>query len=195
MYTTNVAKSIFAETRLMVLRELAFSKDEFIHQREIARRTGLNHAGVQRELKNLLKSGIVIEEITGNLKRYKLNEQCPIYDELRMIIIKTFGVADEIRKALKPLENRIHKAFIYGSFASGTYDSQSDIDIMVVGDIGLIDIAGKMREVSMMLKREINTVVFDVEEYNRKRQEDGFIKRVESEAKIMLTGDSELMQE
>jgi predicted nucleotidyltransferase len=191
MYTKSLVRSIFSETRSKVLRELVLSGEKKIHLRELSRRTGLNLMGVQRELKNLLAAGIVLEERSGNQKLYTLNRKSPIYDELKMIIVKTAGVADEVRKALEPLKDKIYKAFIYGSFATGTYDSESDIDLAVIGDISLKDIVGATSGTSKMLRRVLNAVTFSRKEYNEKLKEDGFVRRIETGEKIVLIGESD----
>jgi predicted nucleotidyltransferase len=120
-----------------------------------------------------------------------LNRKSPIYDELKMIIVKTAGVADEVRKALEPLKDKIYKAFIYGSFATGTYDSESDIDLAVIGDISLKDIVGATSGTSKMLRRVLNAVTFSRKEYNEKLKEDGFVRRIETGEKIVLIGESD----
>ena len=189
MPTKSLIDSLLPKARQLVLKELFLSNNKSIHLRELARRTGLHPKTIQVETGNLSKAGIILTEKSGNQKLYTINKNCPLYSELRMIIMKTVGVADEIRKALEPLKERIHRAYIYGSFASGTYDSQSDIDLMIVGDVSLRQIVGATCVTALMLKRVINAVTFGLDEYNKKLLKDGFIKRVNDGVKIMLIGD------
>ena len=189
MPTKSLIDSLLPKSRQLILKELFLSNDRKIHLRELARRTGKHPKTVQVELDNLLQTGIITEERSGNQKLYGINEDCPVYPELKMLIIKTAGVADEIKKALEPLRKKIHKAYIYGSFASGSYDSDSDIDLMVIGKAKLKEIVSATSDTAMKLKRVINTVTFTIDEYNERLQNDGFVSRVHEEEKIMLIGD------
>jgi len=189
MPTKSLIDSLLPKSRQRILKELFLGEGRGIHLRELARRTGMHPKTLQVELRNLVGVGVVLEERSGNQKLYMINDNCPLYPDLKMVIIKTVGAADEIIKALKPLTGRIHKAYIYGSFARGTYDSESDIDILVVGDATLKDVIGVISDTAYMLRRVINPTTFTVKEYNKKRNEDGFLKAIEDGEKIMLIGD------
>jgi len=190
MSTKNLANGLFPLTRLSILRELILANDKSIHLRELARRTGLDAKGVQREVRNLLEMGILIEEKSGNQKLYKINKKCPIYSELTMLIIKTVGVADEIRSALKPLRKKIKTAFIYGSFASGAYTSESDIDLLVVGDLSLKTVISAVSETGRKLSRVINSMVISPDQYEKERKKkNSFINRIDANKKIILIED------
>ena len=90
----------------------------------------------------------------------------------------------------RPLKGKIDIAFIYGSFAAGTEDSESDIDLMVVGDVSLKEIIGAVYEVGQKLSRQISPTVLSLNEYQKGMQErSGFIFKVSSEMKISLIGD------
>ncbi len=182
--------SLFTRTRLLILRELVHIGDDRVHLRELARRAGLDPSGISRELKNLTGSGIVDESRIANLKLYSLNRHCPIYHELRMLMLKTVGFADQIRDALESLHPRIDHAYIYGSFASGTERADSDIDLMVVGDVRLREVTRAISGVGRKLGRVINPTVLSHDEYSRQlRKPKSFMQRVSSGDKIRLIGD------
>ena len=174
----------------MLLAELVRS-DGPIHLRELARRSGLDPSGVQRELRNLVSSGIVVEKSTGNQKGYSLNRNCPVYPELRMLIIKTTGLADRLRLALEPFKDKIKFAYIFGSFADGTADSGSDVDVMIVGDISIRALVHRIGDVARELSREVNPTTYKPAEYESEMKAKGsFIYRVHRGEKIMLLGES-----
>lgn len=189
MPTKNLIDSLLPKARQLILKELFLNDQRSIHLRELARRTGMHPKTIQVEVKNLVGAGIIVEEKSGNQKLYRINRTCPLLFELRMIIIKTVGIADEIKRALTPLAKKIFKAYIFGSFASGEYDSQSDVDILVVGDANLKDVVGITSDSALMLGRVINPVTFTKSEYLLKKKKDGFLKRIEGDKKIMLFGD------
>jgi predicted nucleotidyltransferase len=173
-----------------VLKELVLAGEEGMYLREIARRADLDPTGVSRELVNLAASGIVSTRQIGNQKHFVLNPHCPIFMELKMIILKTVGLADEIKTALEPLASRINVAYIYGSIASGTERFDSDIDIMVVGSVTLREITGLISKVGRKLSREINATTMSVSEYKKKMKEpDSFVSRIHNGPKMMLIGE------
>ena len=174
------------------MRELVLATGEPTHLRELARRTGLDPSGILRELRNLSDAGIVLVHSVGNQRLFRLNRRCPVHDELRMIVLKTGGLADGLRSALQPLATRIEKAYVYGSIASGTDNSDSDIDLMVIGDVSLRAVVRATSKTGQLLGRVINPVVVRPAEFRRKMADaDSFLRQVEIGPKIMLIGDDD----
>ncbi|MGB7533975.1 MAG: nucleotidyltransferase domain-containing protein [Halobacteriota archaeon] len=159
-----------------------------MYVREIARNTEENINAIRRELANLEGIGLLKSERRGNLKYYEVNKKMPIYNELARIILKTEGVAKELRDSL--IEIGVKAAFIYGSFASGKAGVDSDIDIFIIGEINEDELIIKIREVEKKLSREINYVLFTAKEFEeRGKSKDPFILNVLREPKIILIGD------
>ena len=146
MPAKRLAETLFPKARLAVLAELTSSGNTGLHLREIARRAGLNSKTVMRELHALRDVGILHSNNVGRQVIYRLNPECPIYEELRSIIRKTVGLADVLQEVLAPLSERIELAYVYGSHASGEESAQSDVDLMIIGEVSL-------REVSTPLRR------------------------------------------
>ena len=189
MRTKNLATALFNKTRLKVLCELVRSGDKPLHLREIARRAELSASGTQAELKNLESAGIVLVAKSGNQMLYKLNPDCPLYLEIRMIIVKTVGVADGIRKRLKNIK-AVKLAYIFGSFASGEFESRSDVDLMVVGNVDPAKIMGKLMSYEGMIGREVNATVYSLEEYDlQKTVKNSFINQVLNGPRIIVIGE------
>ncbi len=59
-----------------------------------------------------MNAGVLMVSVAGNQHHYQANPDTPIYTELLGIVRKTFGVADVIREALKPLDAHIVLAFV-----------------------------------------------------------------------------------
>ena len=78
-------------------------------------------------------------------------------------------------------------AFVYGSFAQGTEQANSDIDLMVIGEPNMAALAGKMRVLEKKLGREINYVVYPRKEFLEKRRQ-GFLRNVLINQKVMVCG-------
>ncbi|MCD6119435.1 nucleotidyltransferase domain-containing protein [bacterium] len=179
-------------SRTLVLSALLADPAKKWHLRALARETGLSAPTIQQETLNLSDAGIILREQSGNRVYFRANRKCPIYPDLKMLILKTVGLADVLRDALSPLADRIELAYIYGSFAEGAASTESDVDLMVVGHLGLKDIAGPIAKAGRELAREVNPTVYGANEYkDRLREADSFVARVHRGTKITLLGDSD----
>lgn len=179
-----------SKTRIEILRILALNPESAFHINELSRRTGFSPRGVEKELKNLLAGGILKMEVLGNQHRYQLDPHCPINREIRGIVLKTVGLSDVVKESLRPVEDKIEIAFVYGSFASGDYGNESDIDLFVVSDISGVKLAELLGPVQNETNRAINTSQFTSSEYNQKKQgNDHFLTQVLDGPRIIIIGD------
>ena len=101
---------------------------------ELIREAGTGSGAAQRELAKLEESGLIVARSIGHQKHYQANAASPLFSEFRNIVLKTVGLAEPLRAALKPLSSAIRAAFVYGSVAKATDQSASDIDLMIVSD-------------------------------------------------------------
>src|SRR5205807_6684818 len=127
-------EALFGKTQRQVLGLLFADPERSYFANEIVRLAGSGSGAVHRELAVLEAAGLVSATRVGNQKHYRANRASPIFEELRGIVVKTFGVADVLRGALAPLAAKIRSAFIYGSVAKGNDTATSDIDLMVISD-------------------------------------------------------------
>jgi predicted nucleotidyltransferase len=104
--------------------------------------------------------------------------------------LKTSGIAAALTQALADIPG-IDTSLIFGSVAAGTANSQSDIDVLVLGQIGLRKLAPALRKASESLGREINPLCFTPEEWQQKLAHgDALALRITTEPKIMLKGET-----
>jgi len=186
------ASLFFGSYRRRVLALLLLHPGEHFHLREIARATHTQPGTVRRELSLLASAGVIERETQGNQVRFRANESYPIYEELRSILKKTTGVADQLRAALAPLAGSIVTAFIYGSIASGQERATSDIDLMVVGNVKFEDVIRLIHPYQEELRREINPHVYTAVEFRHKaREKNSFVARVLKLPKILVVGDQD----
>jgi predicted nucleotidyltransferase len=81
----------------------------------------------------------------------------PIFEELRGLVRKTFGLTYVLQEALLPIADRIDLAFVFGSVANGTENSSSDVDLMVISNsVSLLDLIPGIRSAEHRLMREVN---------------------------------------
>jgi uncharacterized protein len=185
----NAMTILFNKTCVSLLSLLYNNSPNTFYLREIARKIGTGVGTVQRELSKLVSADLVVREARGKQVYYGANTNSHVYNEMRGLIIKTFGLADEIKAVLAPLLNEIEYAFIYGSQADGTSNAESDIDLMVVGNIGEMELHKAISKAEKILDKAINYSLFTPEEFTkRKKEKNGFINRIVSGKKIMLVG-------
>ncbi len=71
--------------------------------------------------------------------------------------MKTSGIAAELVRALAPVQG-IDVALIFGSVAAGTATAKSDVDLLVIGSVGLRKLIPALRGLADSLGREINPI-------------------------------------
>ena len=185
----SIQSLITSKIRIEVLRILTLNPQSSFNINELSRRIGFSIRGVEKELKNLYAGGILRRELAGNQHRYQLDPDCPIGGEIKGLIIKTVGVAELIRQALIPSEDKIDRAFIYGSFATGDYGNESDVDLFLVTELPGLKVAELLGEVQNKIARSINVSQFTLIEYNqREKMKDHFLMSVLNSFKIVLIG-------
>jgi predicted nucleotidyltransferase len=146
---------------------------------------------VSRELASLEKIGILISSREGNLKRFRVNRDCSFFEEMKGFVLKTVGIAGQIRSALKGI-NGLDFAFIYGSIAKGEENALSDVDLIVVGEVNLDELDKMLNVLEEKLGRTINYLLYHKKEFReKKRKKDGFIIDISKDEKIWLFGSED----
>lgn len=185
------ADALFTSTQQRLLAILFGQAERSFYARELIGLTGSGSGAVQRELMRLLQSGLLITTTVGNQKHYQANSQAPIFQELRSIVTKTFGISDLLKHALSPLAPNIHCALLYGSVAKGETHAASDIDLMIISDqLTLGEIFSVVSPIEPQLGRKINPTLYTKEEFvKRKNNENPFLNKVLNGKIIALIGD------
>ena len=190
MIETSLGDALFTKTQQRVLGLLFGTPDKSFYTNEIVRRADMGRGTVLRELERLVSAGLLEMRQEGNQHHYQANQQCPIYNELIGIVRKSFGIADVIREALSPFAEQIDWAFIFGSVASGKETSSSDIDLMMIGELGFSEVVAALYSVQNSLGREINPKIFRKEEWIQRRDSnEAFIKEVLNKPRMDVMGD------
>lgn len=193
--TFPIGEALFNKTRRAVLALLFGQPDKSFYTREIVAAAGAGASQVQKELDQLSRAGLLIRERRANQVFFHANPEAPVFAELSGLVAKTFGIADVLRASLDPLRSQIEAAFIYGSVARSEHHARSDIDVFLVGDILLSQLAVPLSEVEKKLGRQVSTTIFDRNEFvSLQKKHDHFISRVLAGPKIFLIGDDEQLK-
>jgi predicted nucleotidyltransferase len=175
-----IEKLFTSKTRIKIMEYLFFHKEES-YLRKIAKELGISPSAVKKEIENLEIIGIIKKQ--GN--KIMLNKSSNILEDLKSILIKTDSVGYPIKKALE--NANVKFVLIFGSFARGEYNYESDVDLLVIGKVKQEEIFRLLRPVEEEIDREINPVVWSVEEF-KKRRNSSFVKDILKKKIIMIMG-------
>ena len=177
-----------SKTRATLLTFFCLNPGKQFYVREIERKTNLSYMSVSNELKNLQEFGLLKSKFNGNQKNFWIDEHFILYEELQKIILKTEGVTKTIMDAFSSLKN-VDFIFIYGSFASGKANVQSDLDVFIVGNASYDEVIDIIVKNEKKIGRQINFTIYKQEDLiSRIKNQDSFIMNVVNEPKIMLIG-------
>lgn len=185
-----LASLLFSDYRRRVLGLLLLHPDTSYHVRELARLTGTSAGTLHKELTKLTQGGVLLRQEVGNQVRYSADRDCPVFEELASILRKTSGLVDVLVEALSSVEKSIVLAFVFGSVARGEQQTNSDVDVMLVGSLGFADAVHVLHPVQAILQREINPVVYSLDEFRRRAaSDDSFVREVLSQPKLFVVGN------
>ena len=183
-----LAELLSSRGRAEIFRLLFGPAHGELHVRELERRTGLSDATVRQELKKLSRLGVVEARRDGNRAYYRANDVHPLYPDIRSLVLKTSGVTDVLREALGGAGD-VELAFVFGSIAGNTSKAHSDIDLMVIGTIGLRQLSKRLSGLESRIGREVNPHVLTPEEFTRRANEgDHFITTVLKGPRLFVVG-------
>lgn len=173
------AAILFGKARQAVLTLLFEAPGQTFYLREMSRLTGIAPGPLQHELSQLLKADLVVRTRDGNRVSYQVNTRHPVFGDLQSLVSKTCGLPAQLAAALQPVAARIAFAAIYGSLAKGTNHARSDVDLLVVGELGLEQAVAAVAPVETRIGREISVRLYSREEFRERRaRHDSFIEGV-----------------
>jgi DNA-binding transcriptional ArsR family regulator len=182
-----LAQLICSRARAEIFRVLFGLRGGEIHLREMQRQTGFAVGTVRQDVEKLVAIGLVRRRRDGNRVYYSANEQHPLFGDIRQLVLKTVGLYDVLAEALA--DDSIRCAFVFGSLAAGSAGAESDVDLLVVGDIGLRKLSQLLTGVGDRLGREINPHVFTSTEFaKRAAAREHFVTSLMRSKKIFVKG-------
>lgn len=169
--------------------ELFYSNpEEMYYVREITRAIKEEINAVRRELDRMLGNGMLRSEERGNRLYYQLNKRYLYHQELQQMVVKSTGLGEKIRKYRRKL-GQVSFVMFSGKFVQGLQPGQGEVDLLVVGDIVLPELAQLIKQEEKKIDREINYAVFTDEEFEfRKTRRDPFMMDVLFGTRVMVLG-------
>ncbi|MBU1106398.1 MAG: nucleotidyltransferase domain-containing protein [Candidatus Riflebacteria bacterium] len=160
------------------------------HLREIERQSVVTIGAVRTEAEHLSQLDLLVKRIDGNRTYYRANSNHPLFNNLRELVIKTVGAGDVLKAAF--VGNKVDFIFIFGSTVTGNQKSQSDVDLFVIGDIGLREASKILKEPVAKIGREINPHIMTLEEFSKRvKEKEHFVTSVLESTILMITGNED----
>ena len=158
-----------------ILNYFFVNPQESLYVNELSRKLALDKRNLVKKIKELEIEGILAHETRGNLKLYSINTRYPLYQEFRKIIMTTVGLEERLRSLLRGVAG-VKEAYIYGSYAKNAMDTHSDIDVLVVGSVGVVTVQKHISKLRREIDREISVTVMTQTDFNRRvKAKDPFI--------------------
>ena len=187
----SVLTILFPQVRAEVLRLLFADPGKELHLRELSRLSQLALGTLQAEVRKLAAAELIVARRDGNRLYYRANTSHPVFPELQGLALKTTGLREQLVTALVGLAG-VRLAFVFGSQASGTAGAASDVDLLLVGSVGLRALAPRLRPVAEALGREINPHVLAPDTLSAKaRSGDAFVTTVLAGPKLWIIGGAD----
>ncbi len=189
---SNLSDIITSKVRIKIL-ELFFSNlKELYHVRGIVRETSEEINAVRRELTKMESDGILRKEPRGNRIYYSVRPEYSFFGDLVSMVAKTTGLG----KSLIEGRNKIGKVSLLmfsGKFVKlKDRKREDDVDVLVVGDVVLPELASIIRAEESKRGREINYTVMGRDEFEfRKKRRDPFLFGILLGSRVMIIGDEE----
>jgi predicted nucleotidyltransferase len=170
--------TLFPKVRGDVLSATLLQSDKWWYLSELAEFLRTTPSSLQREVKALVDVGILEQRREGTRAYIKADTKSPFFPELRGLIEKTAGLLPTLQELLEPFGAKVECAFVYGSVARDEERSLSDVDLMVIGSVGLANLAPVLRKAESRLGREVNATTYSANEFRTKAKKDHFLLEV-----------------
>lgn len=172
----------------------ALHGDQPQHVRALQRHCGLSMSSLNRELRRLETRGLVRREKIGGRVLYRAADDHPRWKALRHLIRDFADPAEVVEEAIAGVEG-VEAAFVFGSTVRGDAREDSDVDVLVVGELdGESRLGHHAAEASILLGRPVEIRTYTREKLNRQLQAgNAVLRRILEGPKRWIIGDERLL--
>jgi predicted nucleotidyltransferase len=189
-------KTLFPTVRGEILAATLTQPDKWWYLSELAQFLRTTPSSLQRDLKALVDGGILQQRREGARAYFKADTRSPLFTDLRGLVEKTAGLLPTLERLLERFATGVDVAFVYGSVARGEERSTSDVDLLVIGAVGLAELAPGLRKIEAQLGREVNVTNYARSEFKDKIDAgDHFLTEVLRAPKQFVKGEQRDLDE
>ena len=188
MYKTRNATKL-----IKVLEAYIGDYNRGLHVREIAKSVKLSPSAVSYMTRNLEKQRIMNCKTEGRNKKYFINFDNPAAKDM-IVAAELARKTETIEKYFitKKLLNEVkfHNSMVvlFGSFAKGTANEASDIDILIVGKKNEA-LEKELDKFGTLYKKEVQAIFLQEKEFDKKNE---FVKEI-TNSHITLSGTEQFV--
>jgi len=188
----DLSNIITSRVRIKILQLFFSDISEMYHVRGVVREIKEEINAVRRELARLEKAGILKNESRGNRLYYWVRGDHPLFGDLLSMVAKSTGLGAEII-ANKGKIGKLAFVMFSGRIVRRKSRKREDqVDILVVGEVVLPELAAIIRKEESSRGKEINYTVMSRDEFDfRKKRRDPFLLGILSGSRVMIIGDEE----
>ena len=161
-------RALFPTVRGEILGATLTQPDKWWYLSELAQFLRTTPSSLQRDLRALVDGGILQQRREGTRVYFKADTRSPLFTDLRGLVEKTAGLLPTLQRLLEQFDTQVDVAFVYGSIARGEEQATSDVDLLVIGAVGLAELAPALRKVEAHLGREVNVTSYSQPEFRTK---------------------------
>lgn len=156
--------------------------------RELAQNAGVDPGNASRWLRRWERLGLVQKTIVLNRTRYCASKD-PSLKHLVLLFQEGGQLASDFKQRLAELGDRAEAAAIFGSVAKGAATSDSDIDLLLIGEVSRLEAQAFFKPLGRKLGRPVNVTVFTRQEWDAAlAAKNALATDINSGAKIALKG-------
>ncbi len=150
-----------------ILRFFLFNPTKEFHINGLARELNIGAGTAKYYCDSFLKENILFSRSQGNQRIFVLNNNYFLVKELK----RTFALVWLREKGLEEVISKgTFSMAVYGSFASGEFDNNSDLDLLFLGVNDDIDRA-QVSKFSKEIKREVQIVFYSWVKWEKMKKE------------------------
>lgn len=178
-----------SRTRVKLLRLFLIHGEEQFFVREISREVGEQINSVRRELHNLEEIGLLQSENREKKKFYFVDDEFPLYDELRTLIFKSrITLEKEFIDSIRSLGPIQFLAFT-GYFVNA---EDSKVDIFIVGKVSRTRLLKLLEKFKETFGTQLRFTVMEPDEYSYRYDiTDKFLYEILNGKKIVVVDKRE----
>jgi predicted nucleotidyltransferase len=178
-----------SQAKARLLGVLFSNPHEAYHLRGLATMAGVESGNAVKMLRALAAAHLVKQVSDPRGARYQADDRSPLFGALRQLFLAADALLQDLRRVADTLQ--AEEVHVFGSMARGTARPDSDVDILVVGDLSTIEAQAAFKPVARKHKREVSVLVVDRDTLRKQAAEGApFWRDVLAHPVITLKGDS-----
>jgi uncharacterized protein len=149
-----------------VLKFFCLNSGEELNINELARKLKISSFSAKKYCDLLYKEDFLKVNIVGNQKRFSLkNSSIYVMQVKRAIALLHFK-----EKGIDKIAEDANSFAVYGSFADGSFDNNSDLDLLIIGPKDCFN-RSQLTEFGKRIKREIQLVDYTYPKWSIMKEE------------------------